>query len=340
MDETETEFVHKDCNDDYEFAYPIFDVRDEWSHESSPYGSPQRMAVFMVAHCGFFMFNFLNVVCILVFHGYVLQRLHRNHLMQTGLLACAGQMLSCLNSTYRYNKCEEFGRFGHTSVLTGLFAYTFFNYTIMYVFLNRHANKRIWNIKYSWIGHAIWLVITIQCWVVGRVQWETHDFGHFRNYISLSTGFQLLAYVSILREFSYKKTIRFRDGFSVDENVAKRVFQSAIFFIFVAIGCALTKKPVFQYPATGSTFSVMVVVVALVGEMEFMDVYGQPRVECAVDGDDEGLALPRIARPGIVERAGTVSKMKGKPYNDTPPPENSRLPPILMESSNSMEEYD
>lgn len=245
--------------------FPIIWVPTKWDPETTPNGTIRRNNIFLLAHCGFFMFNFLNVCCILLFHGFVLQLLSHNFLMKMALLTCFGQMISCLCSIHRYNTNDEYGYWAHASVLTGLVTYTFFNFVMLHVFLNHHRNQSI----YMPLGMFIWIVLATLCWVAGRENWETDDFYYFRNFISLSTAFQFVSYILVLRAFS-KAEIRLNGGSPVSNVVVTRLLIIAIGLVLLAVACALTAMPIFQYPATGMTFSVMVIVVSLVGEMDFM----------------------------------------------------------------------
>jgi len=247
-----------------DFKYPIIWIFTRWENETTPPGTILRNDIFLVGHCGFFMFNFINVCCILIFHGFVLRRLSQNFLVQMALLACCGQVASCLCSIHRYNTNDEFGYFAHASTLTGLVAYTFFNFVILNVFLN--CNRKI---GYIWLGMAIWIALAIGCWVIGRARWETHDFKYFRYFITLSTVFQIISYISVLWAFS-KKKIKLPESFPISSAVVTRVFKAAIGLEVLALVCANSGWPIFQYPATGMTFSVMVIVASFVGEMDFM----------------------------------------------------------------------
>jgi len=175
-------------------------------------------------------------------------------------------------------------------VLTGLVGYTFFNYVILHVFLNANRKASIYGISYKALGIVFWIAMAIACWVIGRKRWEEDNFEYFRNYISGSTGFQLLSYISVLRAV-YKGTVTLKQDVEVSTDVVKRVLVAAIGLILFAIACAFSGCPIFQYPATGMTFSVMVIVVSVVGEMDFMD----DDVSQKVSSEDEtGTELPQV----------------------------------------------
>lgn len=273
-----------------DFDYPIIWVFTKWYEDETPPGTILRNAHFVIAHSGFFFFNFVNIWCILLFHGWVLRRLSHNFLMKVALLACIGQMMSCLCSIHRYNTNDEFGYWAHVSVLTGLVGYSFFNYVILHVFLNANRKASIYGIGYKTLGIAFWIAMAIACWVIGSERWEEDNFKHFRSYISGSTAFQLLSYISVLRAVC-KGTVSLKQDVEVSMDVVKRVLVAAIGLILFAIACAFSGCPIFQYPATGMTFSVMVVVVAVVGEMDFMDDDHEDVIPQKVSSDDEAKLL-------------------------------------------------
>jgi len=193
--------------------------------------------------------------------------------MKIQLFACAWQMTSCLCSIHRYNINDEYGEWAFTSIWTGLIAYLFFNYVTLHLLLNRNHKGFIgfkkFGIGYKTIGMTFWIGLALACWYVGKAKWATQDFKFFRDFISLSTGFQVLSYMSLLWALS-KGKIGLLEGSPISEAVAKRVLIAAIGLLALAIGCAFSGCPIFQYPATGMTFSVMVVVVSVLGEMDFM----------------------------------------------------------------------
>jgi hypothetical protein len=288
------------------FDYPIIWVFTKWYPEETPNGSILRNNHFLLAHCGFFFFNFINVCCILLFHGFVLHRLSHNFLMKIALFACSWQMASCLCSIHRYNINDEYGEWAFTSIWTGLIAYLFFNYVTLHLLLNRNhkgfigykpfgndtdtdtdTDKSKIGIGYTTIGMTVWFGLALACWYVGKAKWDTQDFKFFRDFISLSTGFQLLSYMSLLWAL-WKGKIALPEGSPISDAVATRVLIAAIGLLALAIGCAFSGCPIFQYPATGMTFSVMVVVVSVVGEMDFMVDEAAPAaaVENAPADDD------------------------------------------------------
>jgi len=252
------------------FSIPVFNFTQTKSIDETPLHSPMRMNLFVIAHVGFFLFNFINVFAILFIHGYIFKRLWHNHLMHTALCACACQMLSCWCSIYRYNHCEEFGTAARASVWTGLVAYIFMNYTMAHIFCNRQLNKNVNCVILVWF----WFLSAIACGITGDFYWKKYDFRFFRYYILGSTIFQLISYISVLWSFS-KKDIRISRNSPlkvwVTDALMKRMLHVAIVTIVLTMGYAYSLRPILQYPGTGITFSVMVLVVTFVGEMDFME---------------------------------------------------------------------
>lgn len=256
---------------DMAFEYPILRVPTRWYEDESPPGTMTRNVPFLLGHSGFLLFNLINVFYVLVVHGYVLRRLQKNFLMKMALVACTVQVFSCLCSIHRYNINDEFGLWAHYSNAFGLTAFAILNCIILHVFLNANRHNYFHKLKvgYVTVGATLWIALAMAAWTVGRIHWETEDFKFFRIYISLSTAHQLFSYILVLRAFS-KGTVGLPQDFPVSNQMVQRVLLSAIFLVLLAIGGAASAMPVFQYPATGLTYTVMVMVVSFVGEMDFM----------------------------------------------------------------------
>lgn len=266
---------------DLAFEYPILRVPTRWYEDETPPGTMLRNVPFLLGHSGFLMFNLINIFYILVFHGYVLRRLKNNFLMKMALLACIVQVFSCLCSIHRYNINDEFGLWAHYSNAFGLSAFAILNFIILHIFLNANRNKYFHfnpfdmelfeklKVGYVTVGATIWTALAMAAWTIGRINWEMEDFKFFRIYISLSTAHQLLSYILVLRAV-HKGKVGLPEDFPVSNEILKRVLISAIGLVLLAIGGASTAMPVFQYPATGLTYTVMVIVVSFVGEMDFM----------------------------------------------------------------------
>jgi len=218
---------------------------------------------FVVGHFGFFLFNAINVVSILIFHGILLKSWSRNLLVRIGFFACLFQSLSCLCSITRYVQMDEYGDWARTSNWTSLIAYTLFNITIWHVILNRRQTDSL-----IWIGSIVWFGLALLCWFVTLALWETDDFDYVRILFGLSTVHQLFAYASFWWEFR-KGTIRLPDYFPCSKDFVSGMMIVAMVLVVFALILASSKWILFQYPATGMTFTVMVVVVSMVGEIDF-----------------------------------------------------------------------
>jgi len=295
-----TDYNVKESTDFHATAYPIICLFTKWYNDTTPLGTMVRNRHFVVAHSGFFMFNLINVCCILMFYGYVLSLLRKNVVMWSALLACAVQMCSCLCSIHRYNTNDEMGAWAHTSVWTGLIAYSFFNYAILHIALNRHRNKSIGlslfgnSIGPTDVGLMVWVCIAGACWCHSEKHWEVKNFSTFRLYITLSTGFQLLAYLLLFWELRSGR-IGMPENHCISNEKAKRVVNVAIGLIVVSFLCAMSACPIFQYPATGMTFSVMVIVVALFGEIVYIPVAEAVAEDNNSEGHTPVVAIAAIA---------------------------------------------
>lgn len=242
------------------------------SHKDEfPVGDSMRNLSFMIGHVGFFMFNFLNCVFLLLISGFVFKRLWGNTLSKLGLMAaliqCSG---SCTSSIHRYNIDDEFGFYAHTGVWFGILAYFPFNICMLHLLFN--ANKgEIGNISYITIGTFIWLAITVWCIVASEMYWDELNFAPFQYFVALSTIIQTTAYSSLLYSQS-KGMVGFSAGgdFSVSSQSVTRLALVAIGLQLVAFAGAGSGIPVFIYPATGLTFTIMCITSVVFGEMDFM----------------------------------------------------------------------
>lgn len=248
-------------------AYPIFNLFGKNNQEESPDGTILRNNLYMIAHCGFFLFNFLNVVCIPVFHGFVLRRLAKNFLMKMALLTCAAQLITCLTSIHRYNINDEYGDVAHLSNLTSLVAYSCFNFVM--VNLNcikfRNQKRAIRDVSIG-TGTGVWIALAIACWVIGRRDWDTKNFYYFRIYVTACTAYQLITYILVLRAFT-TGNISLPNDFPISDAVVTRALVASIVLLLGCAASGMSGMPIFQYPAAGASFSIMVVVVSLVSEM-------------------------------------------------------------------------
>lgn len=238
------------------------------THSTNEPDGLYRNIHFVVGHVGFFLFNAINVVSILIFHGILLKSWSRNLLVRIGFFACLVQSLSCLCSITRFVSMDEYGEWAHRSNWTSLIAYSLYNITIWHVFLNRRQTNSL-----IWIGSIVWIGLAVLCWFVTRALWETHDFTFLRYFFGLSTIHQLFAYASFWWEFR-KGTIRLPEYFPCSKDFVSGTMIVAMVLVVISLICAMSGMIVFQYPATGVTFTVMVVVVSMVGEIDFKQQAG------------------------------------------------------------------
>eukprot|EP00532_Pseudo-nitzschia_australis_P011385 CAMPEP_0168234238 /NCGR_PEP_ID=MMETSP0140_2-20121125/18151_1 /TAXON_ID=44445 /ORGANISM="Pseudo-nitzschia australis, Strain 10249 10 AB" /LENGTH=268 /DNA_ID=CAMNT_0008167001 /DNA_START=23 /DNA_END=829 /DNA_ORIENTATION=+ len=240
----------------------------------APLESNDRATLFLIAHVGFVFLNLINICALLLLQGYVFGRLQKNYLSKLALAACTTQMMSCVCSIHRSNMNDEFGFFGHVSTALGLLAYCPLNIAVLYLLLNRNINAYFGGstigckIKYLHIGIAFSLLAAIGCFLIGYINWTVNDFTYFRKFIGISTAFQVLAMIISLRNF-YKRKIDL-DPSILSRNTMIKVFVVCICLDLLALALAASGITVVQYPATGLTFTTWCIVMAFVGEMDFM----------------------------------------------------------------------
>ena len=250
------------------FDYPLFDVTTSTNTDITPKHTIERNIHFLIGHCGFFLFNFINCWVIVLIHGFVLGRFKKNKLMKYAFAACFCQLTSCTFSIYRYNINDEYGdntSLAHWSNVTGIVAFMPFNYVSCRIFINHESTRRLLSVStITLVGFGIFI------FVFGDfVRWKQDDFKWIRIYFAMSTLFQLSAYIKASWAFC-RREIRLPGDFPVPDEMVNRVLLICIILTVMALFFAGTKMPVLQYPATGMTFSVMLVAVSLFGEMDFL----------------------------------------------------------------------
>lgn len=248
--------------------YPIISLFTK--DDPDTIGSLERNKHFLLGHCGFLMFNILNVCGILLFYGFVFQRLMENKLMKFAFLACFFQIFSCFGSIHRYNINDEYGPWSIKSILPSLVAYTFFNYVMFHYALNKNCKRSIFGIGYMIIGAVACVIAACAVWfLLWKRDWVSSDFMAFRYFVVGSTVFQLLSYIRLLWAFS-KGQIRLPENHIVSNDALTRLLQTAIGLIVFDLVCKGSAMPVFQFPTTGLTYTVMVIVTPVVSQMDFM----------------------------------------------------------------------
>ena len=211
----------------------------------------------MIAHCGFFMFNVLNVSYILLFEGFAFGRLGQNSLLKIAFFGCLFQICSCLTSIYRYNINDEFGIYAHLGTVFGLIAFSLSNSAYLRVIFQ--DDSRPGKIR---VGTLVWALIAIGCLVITEKNWEEDDFKYFRVYIAASVLYQTVALILGHRALAAATTNQANDTATTLTKVFKVL-------IVLDTGClvftGLAGRPIVSYPATGLTFTVMVFAMSFVG---------------------------------------------------------------------------
>ena len=188
-------------------------------------------------------------------------------------------MMSCVCSIHRSNTNDEFGFFGHVSTALGLLAYCPFNIAVLHLLLNRNIDSCLggdgstaignyYKIRYLHIGIAFSLLAAVGCFLIGYIDWEANNFNYFRKFIGISTVYQVLAMVVGLLNFCNRKINL--DSSILSRNATIKVFVVCIGLDLLALALAGSGMTIVQYPATGLTFTVLCIVMAFVGEMDFM----------------------------------------------------------------------
>lgn len=249
-------------------------------------GSNERAILFVVAHSGFFFFNFMNVCITTLF--FVFGNLWNNPLSKLAFLACFFQMCSCICSIHRYNINDEFGFFAHVSVALGLLAYCPFNIAYTYLVFSHNKDAFLdhfacgFTLRYLYVVVGMSLAAAAGCFLIGYAEWEQHDFTWFRSFIFWSTMYQIIAISVGLWNFC-NHNIKLGDSSVLSRKSTIKVFAVCIGLNVLALALAGSGIPVLQYPATGLTFSVLSVVMAFAGDMDFMALPDQKPAKVVED---------------------------------------------------------
>jgi hypothetical protein len=238
------------------------------SPEETPEGPvPGRMACFLVGHCIFFMFNFLNVCYLILFEEFTFQRFRKNILLQFGFVACFVQMCSCYTSIHRYNIEDEHGIWNQAGVIFGLVAFTFFNFTDLYLIFQ--PKKNVTAIR---LGMCFWVVAALANGYYSMVNWEELTVLPFQLLVGLSTLSHIVG-LTVFHQYLKDGTV------SIDESIASKDAMLRMLKVLIILDClmlfgAFLGKPILSYPGTGATFTVMVIAMTFIGRMDFMTAEG------------------------------------------------------------------
>lgn len=223
---------------------------------------PGRMACFLVGHCIFFMLNFLNVCYLIFFEEFTFQRFRKSILLKFGFVACFVQIFSCITSIHRYNIDDEYGIWNKAGVYIGLVAFTFFNFTDLYLVFQ--PKKNVTAIR---LGMCFWVVMAIVNGYYSMANWEEKTTGPFRMFIAASTFEHIVALI-VFRKYV-------KDGTVSVESVASKDAMLRLLMVLIIVDClclggAALQKPILSYPGTGMTFTVMVIAITFTSKMDFM----------------------------------------------------------------------
>lgn len=237
--------------------YVIFSTKAD-----APEGSDLRNTAYLIAHCWFLFFNVINVSYLAIFEGFIYGKLKGNFIMKLTFAACLIQISSCLTSIHRYNIDEEYGIYGILGTLFGLLAFTPFNIAYVYVFFHKNSKNFIK------AGSIIWIILATAT-MLGTIKiWETDNFAYFRVYVGASTAWHIVSNIRLL--LAHKKgDVKIDPSIGTSDEVNKTLLVAIILEVAAGLGAA-SKIPVLQYPGTGLTFSLLVIVSRYAGNMDFM----------------------------------------------------------------------
>jgi len=210
----------------------------------------------LVGHCLFFLFNILNTIYIVTFEFFVFNR--KNKFSYFCLFSTVMQMCSCITSITRYNIQDPYGFYGQLGVVTGVFALVSF-YKIYTELCFYWGSKKCTTIVFwgSNIFQAIIVALTFQSW-----DGTDNGFNPFRMDVFIANFYALLSL--IIGTFAHKAgKIKFDPSF-ISAVKMNKIFISCLILQVLALALAGTSIKVLVFPATGLSFSILVIVTIFV----------------------------------------------------------------------------
>lgn len=210
------------------------------------------------------MFNVINVSYLIFFEGYVFGGLKTNLLTRLALISCVFQLYSCVTSIRRYNIGDEYDVDGKVGVATGLIAFSFSNIAYLYVALNKKATTKV-------VCAFSFFLLLLSCAIMYFMLQQWVDVPRppfFKMYVGGSAIFHAICNLCCLS--AHKKSEIKIVSSIITYDQMNRLLGTCVFLELLAASAVISKLPILIYPGTGSTFSIMVIVMTFVGKMDFM----------------------------------------------------------------------
>ena len=251
------------------------------SLELQTYQSDAYNLAMFVSHCGFCLFNIVNVFALVLFEGYATKRLWSNRPSLWSLAGHVVQIMSCITSIHRYNINDEYGYWARVGTWTGIIALSFVAFQYLYLlFFNDTTKVRI--------GMAVVAALGTSAIVASELDWDEVHFKYLRVFLGGSFACQIPV---LLRARHYLKQGVFtvEKGFLSQDTVV-RVYEVLALLVFSYFPMAMTGIPVLTYPTTGMVYMICMLNSVCMGRMSFMK---NERVNGASSTSAERLPLTR-----------------------------------------------
>jgi len=216
---------------------------------------------YMIGHAGFLMFNILNSAYLLIFEFFAFGRINRvsGVCLSSTLLQCG----SCITSVIRYNIGEPHSYWGLAGATFGIWATM--GYYTNYSYLAFHGGdaQKASNIGlgFSIVAGAVITYTTVQIW-----DFTAKGFSAFVPYAGISNLYALISL--IIGSRAHKAGKLQCDPSFVSPDTMANVFTALIFLQITALAGGATGLPIFSFPGTGLTFTVMTITSIFIPKLE------------------------------------------------------------------------
>lgn len=237
-----------------------------------------RMAV--TAHSCFWLFNFLNVLTMVLFQHFVFGRLGKNYLSKLAVVGCFGQVVSCTSSIWRndHHDASNIVAGCYIGCGVGAIASFFMNIVALHLFLVHkcRGSFELGPIKLGYIqlGTLVWAVVASLVVYSSVTKWEQNGFDTFSSYFG---GCVLTWCASIANCAWSHHNYKINLNSSVVDRSSVTKFFVACFFLgtsfFVAVG---TDYVTFFIALSGMAYSSLAIAASVAGEMDFMQEENDP----------------------------------------------------------------
>lgn len=223
---------------------------------------------FLIAHCGFALFNVVNVSFLILFAWIAFGRFRQNFLLKLSFVACSIQIISCISSIHRYNIRDPHGFWGLFGAAAGMIAFVPWN--IAYLYLCFNTNHR----RFIRAGSVLFILIAMVDFIPLYILFDKVQFLPFQIYCAMSFLWQVVA-----MGFGYRahrrKEIRI-DASILSYEAMNKTFAVCIFLHILGMSLTYTRNAILYNPATGLLYTNFVILMVFVGRMDFMNQASSP----------------------------------------------------------------